>query len=432
MLAAMLFLFMIGLSVRVFAVLATAELKVRHFEPINIAQSLIQDGAYANAYGPGTGPTAHCAPLHPLLVAGLMRIFGSPQRFQLPLSIFACASVALGYALLVPLSVICGFGVRVGLFGGLSGALLPVTFWHQTAGLFDAPFTFLSITALTCLFARWSMRGSLTITDGLMLGIVGAASVLLNPVSAVVIVVCITLNVWQCRSGLQQYVPALATLLLALVLPLLPWGIRNQRALGAFIVTRSNFGLELKVSNNDVVTADLETNIHEPAWQALHPLTSAAEREQLRRLGEVAYHAAKRREATDWILQHPTKFMNLSLSRLALFWFPVMARPWQTMLQALFSIFGLLGLSSLFVRHHRCASLFAVILASYPLVYYIIQASPRYRFPIEGLLLFLGATLAFGIWSRIGPSSNTTTIRSRPGVWALLHLRQSHAAPRSY
>ena len=32
---------------------------------------------------------------------------------------------------------------------------------------------------------------------------------------------------------------------------LLPWGVRNSRELGIFTVTRSNFGLELAIGNND-------------------------------------------------------------------------------------------------------------------------------------------------------------------------------------
>lgn len=58
-------------------------------EPINIAVSLATHGTYADAYGPGIGPPAHCAPLHPLFLSALIRMFGVHAHAALAISVAA-------------------------------------------------------------------------------------------------------------------------------------------------------------------------------------------------------------------------------------------------------------------------------------------------------------------------------------------------------
>jgi hypothetical protein len=133
-----------------------------------------------------------------------------------------------------------------------------------------------------------------------------------------------------------------------------------------------------------------------PEYLAQGPTGSAMERVKVRTMGEVAYNAEKLKLAEAWIRLHPRRFLVMTLERIRYFWFPSMVRPWQTAGEALVTT---LGLWSLFSRGWRgptrnLALLSLVVFAVYPLVYYITVAGLRYRFPLEGLLIFwIGAAL---------------------------------------
>src|SRR5690606_27299597 len=75
---------------------------------------------------------------------------------------------------------------------------------------------------------------------------------------------------------------------------LLPWGVRNSRELGAFTMTRSNFGLELAVGNNDAAQGL-------PAMaEQIHPFESESAARLAAEIGEVAFMGRMRDQAMAW------------------------------------------------------------------------------------------------------------------------------------
>ena len=71
---------------------------------------------------------------------------------------------------------------------------------------------------------------------------------------------------------------------------LAPWAIRNYRVLGAPVFTRSNAGLELRLSNNDLATADEHVNYSNRLYHAYHPLQNPREAVKVRQMGEIEYN----------------------------------------------------------------------------------------------------------------------------------------------
>jgi len=149
----------------------------------------------------------------------------------------------------------------------------------------------------------------------------------------------------------------------------------------------------LQVSNNDMMTADLERNGRRPEFGLVHPYIGAVERTKVKMLGEVSYNRSKERQAFAWIVTHKLRFLQLTAERLRLFWFPDMNRPWQSLFEATLTLAGLGGLALLFWRGNVLALVASVALVAYSAVYYIIQVSPRYRFPLEPMLFLLSAQL---------------------------------------
>ncbi len=359
-------------------------------EPVRVAVSIADHGAYADAYGEGSGPTAHEAPLHPLLLALLIRLFGTGSAAALAINLSAVVAVSLGNTLLPSLSEACELGADPGAAAGLISGLLPLNYWYQTAGSFDAPFAFPALVALLLVSARqWKTPSD---PGACKSGFVSGLSALLNPATLQVTASVVVLSAARTRENLLRALRHQAILVLCVVATLSPWAIFNYFHLGKAIFTRSNFWLEFQVSNNDAATPLLERNTSTPALKRMHPSQDLDQRNLVRALGEPAYMTLKQHEATQWVASHPGKFLWLTLQRAGLFWFPEMSRPWQSGYEAVITLAGFAGMVRMFRNRHPFASFLATSVVSYSLVYAVIQVSPRYRFPIEGLLLLCASS----------------------------------------
>src|SRR5438270_4426897 len=156
-------IFVAGLLVRLTLVLLTYGTTSQvGSEPVEIAISLATTGSYADAYGKGVGPTAYCAPLHPILLSALFRLFGTGSHGALAVHVFGSIAAALAFALLPALAVRSRLDLSTGVLAGMAGALLPVNYWAQTSGVFDAPFTGVALVVLCCLLCQTLRANRLT------------------------------------------------------------------------------------------------------------------------------------------------------------------------------------------------------------------------------------------------------------------------------
>lgn len=389
-------IFGVGLIVRIGVVLATLHVGLYGGgEPYNIAISLADNGTYADAFGRGVGPTAHTAPLLPLILAAIIRLFGVGLTGYLIRVAFTSIAAAMAFALLPALAVRSQLGLPAGVIAGLIGAIAPINFWAQTAGIFDAPYTMLGLIGLCVALSGYWVNGYFPARGAVALGLLSGFICLLNPTIVEVLVGWYVFGMLRFKNDRRELSIFTATAAAVVVICLSPWALRNARALGSAIWTRSNFGLELQVSNNDRATADLEQNVREPDFP--HPFTDSNERNKIRLMGEVAYHETKKKDALSWIGSHPARFAQLALRRIFLFWFPSMARLLQSIAEDLITILAFAGLLSLFRNNHPSAWMFLAVLVCYPAVYLIIQVSPRYRLPIEPILLLLGCIFCINL-----------------------------------
>jgi len=390
--------FVVGLLVRVALVVPNRQTTLlERPEPVQIALSLMTTGRYADAYGAGSGPTAHSAPLHPVLLSVLLRVFGTGAAGALAISVLASAAAALAFALLPALAVAGGIGLTSGVLAGVAGALLPVNFWAQTSGTFDAPLTSVALVGLCLLLCRVWAAAQFTKSEGVAFGAAAGFGCLLNPALIPVLAAWSIASAVRYRLQLRRVLTFFAVAAVVVLSMLAPWAIRNYRVLGSLIWTRSNFGLELQVSNNDIMTADLERNVRMPEFARLHPSGDAGERAKVRMVGEVAYQRSKERQALAWIASHKRRFLLLTAERFRRFWLPNMRRLWQSLFEAALSPLALCGLALLFWKRYAFAWVAATAAVAYPAVYYVIQSTGRYRFPLEPILFLLAASLLCGV-----------------------------------
>jgi hypothetical protein len=332
-----------------------------------------------------------------LVLSLLLRLFGTGAGGARAIQILGSSAAALGFALLPALALAGELGLSTGVMAGLAGALLPINFWAQTKGTFEAPYTSVALVTLCLLVCRVWTRDRFAKSEASVLGAVAGFGCLLTPSLIPVLAAWSMVAIASYRRRLRRVVPFIGVAIAVIVSILAPWAIRNYNALGAFIWTRSNFGLELQISNNDVMTADGEHNVRMPEFAMLHPFASASELVKVREMGEVAYERSKERQAFAWIASHKLRFLSLTAERFRLFWLPNMRRPWQSTMEAVLTFSGMGGLVALWWKKRWFTWVVMPVFVGYSAVYYVIEASGRYRYPLEPILFLLAASLVAGI-----------------------------------
>ncbi len=339
-----------------------------------------------------SGPTAWFTPIFPYFVAGIFKIWGIySETSRVILQTLNCVFAALT---IIPIYGIAKrtFGQGVAIGAAWAWVFLPTALFFPIEWIWD--------TALIGLFLPLIFWATLVLPEkrGLLpwagYGALWAFSVLVNPSIFSLSPFFLAWLVWETRQAAAPWAKPLGAALLVFTIGLVPWTIRNYRVFGKFIVLRSNFGLELWLGNNP--------NVADNMAQWAHPNDNPAEAEQYVRLGEIAYMAEKQHEAVEFMRTHPLDTVNLMFGRFAVTWLATTdvqaLLPGVTLnasglwvLNAVLSLLCLLG--ALFVHRTRRpeAALYAVVLVVFPLVFYMTHSSPRYRFPIDPIILILAA-----------------------------------------
>ena len=112
----------------------------------------------------------------------------------------------------------------------------------------------------------------------------------------------------------------LAPLVVAFAAIQAPWAIRNWREFHAFVPTRSNFGLELRISNRPESFALMEDNVSHGVMRRFHPGLNEDEARQVAEQGEMAYTRAQMADAHAEIRRDPARFLRLTGERFWRFW----------------------------------------------------------------------------------------------------------------
>jgi hypothetical protein len=380
-------IFIIGLFFRVGLLVWTgAYEEPAPTETIAVAHSIVDDHQFANPFPlVRTGPTAHVPPLYTYFLSLLMRLVGPGLAFALFRRTLAAAAVSAQYALLPSLAGATGLGRSVGFLAGMAGAALPLRQWVETAGSHENTFAGLALLVLFRIsIPLWTQERW---KHAALCGIAWGAGVLLSPALlpalVAILIVAPLPDRKLLRNSLVVGVIAVATLI--------PWTVRNYVALGAFVPLRSNFGLELAVSNSDNATG-IET-WNSTSWT--HPYSQASEAEKMRRMGEVGYYAMREKEGVDWIRSHPSRFARLTVLRAVYFWFTPVYGLVKGMFLDLLTACGMLGLALLFRARSPHAAAIAGIWLLFPLPYYFLQVSPRYRYPIDWMVWLLAASAVY-------------------------------------
>lgn len=215
--------------------------------------------------------------------------------------------------------------------------------------------------------------------------------------------------IWACyrlhRNG-ERWPLQVAVALLALVIVVAPWFVRNYQTFHQFIPFRDAFWLVMHVRNNG--------NTSHWAPDEAHPSSNTTEEQEFNRLGELSYMSLKRSEAIQLIRSHPGSYLRLTLRRFVFAWTGFWSfspeylamepgHRWNVLMSMIVLVLMLLGLRHAFREQKSYAILYASILIGFPLVYYFSFTQMSYRHPIDPFVAILaayGAINLFPGWKR--------------------------------
>ena len=362
-----------------------------------MAIQLGRHNQFANPFSKPTGPTAHVAPVYPFLTSNWVRFLGTGNDAGIATGLTNIVFVSAAYCLMPLLAETCSVPILVGILAGIFPAAIPFNAFVEMR-LSEAPLLFLLLTAATIAFLHVLQRDRLSAGPAAGYGLLCGLLLLTSPVVLFVLVGFFLAGLFICgKSGkLRPFLRFAALSALTTVLTLSPWIVRNYRAFGHFFLVRSNFGMELKLSNHDGASPLLDVNEGSDYFYKNHPYWSRSEADSVKQEGEFAYNRRALRTALSWIAAQPVAFLRLCAERFVYFWFMPGWPPFKAII--LFPMVLLAGWGAIrMVREHPVGgSILAIVPLLFPLVYYVVQVANRYRLPMYWTLFFFASYALVG------------------------------------
>lgn len=362
------------------------------FESGNIAHSLASGHGFGSPMRVETGPTAWMTPLYPLLLSVIMRIFGA-YTFA---SWVAAISMNICFSTLVCIPVYFT-GKRLGGEGLAAGAawlwaVFPNAILLSFQSLWDTSLS--ALLGATALWATLRVAESVRKREWAAYGLLWGVILMTN--AAMLSLLALLLG-WAAFCNEKKNAHALRDSALAcgvIVLCCIPWTVRNYRVFHAFVPLRSTLGLQMWVGNNP--------RAH-PIWLGEnHPINDGVERQRYIDKGELAYMAEKGSDAVHYMLTHPRHEAELMAGRFVMLWSGGTLHPFDDFIRTpslwfrfvlLFNVALAFGALIGIVLLIRGRSVYAFPLAAgpvvFPFAYYLTLALPRYRHPIDPILILL-------------------------------------------
>jgi hypothetical protein len=369
------------------------------FESGNIAASLANGHGFSSPFRVDTGPTAWMTPVYPLLLAGVFRVFGT-YTFS---SYVAAAGLNILFATLACAPIffagkrIAGLGVGAG--AAWLWAIFPNAIQIPVESMWDASLA--ALLAATILWATLALSDSrrARLPHWCAYGFLWGFTLMTNPALGSLLPLLLAWMAWRAykKGGAPFSWSILARPLLVAAIAALccvPWTIRNYEVFHHFVPLRSILGLQLAMGNNAAA---------KDFWLGEgHPIHDSAEREKYIQMGEIAYMKEKQDEAVAYILSNPRREVHLIRVRFVGIWAGGATHPWRDFLMVhslyfrfilLFNIFlalgALAGILALFWKRSVYAFPLAVFPVVFPCAYYLTLALPRYRLPIDPIVILL-------------------------------------------
>jgi 4-amino-4-deoxy-L-arabinose transferase-like glycosyltransferase len=355
-----------------------------------VARSIVLGRGFSSPFFPATGPTALVPPLFPYLVASIFHIFG----LYTAKAAFAILSInsLLSALTCIPiyLSARYALGNKVATLAAWGWVFYPYAIYFSAARVWDYALTGLLFT--TCFYIAQRLHDKKRPIAWLGFGVLYGVTVLANPSVLPMFPVFLLFAMFHRRRNGERWLLHGGVAVFSALAILTPWTLHNYRTLHIVRPVRDNFWMECWAGNNG------DTFESNAKWA--HPASSDVEMQRFVAMGEIAYLSEKQALATNFIQRHPVFFVGISLRRALCYWtgFWSFAPAYlqQEPLQnadiffcTSMTVLMLFGVLNFWRQDKKNALPYVILIAFFPLTYYVTHASPDYRQPIEPEIIVL-------------------------------------------
>jgi 4-amino-4-deoxy-L-arabinose transferase-like glycosyltransferase len=360
------------------------------YEAGRIARSIVQGRGFGSPLFEDTGPTAWMTPVYPYLVAGVFKIFGVYTKTSAIVLLSLNALMSALACVLVFLIARVSFGDRIAKWSGWAWAFCPYGIYFPEERIWETWLATLLLCLLFLMVLKFEKEDKLRIWTafGLLWGIAALTSPALLSVLPF-------LAGWliyrRCRRG-QRWFAVNAVAAVAFIAVVSPWFIRNYEVFHRFVPFRDNVGIVLLMGIKG------DTSYWGP--YELGPWHNPQQWNEFKRLGELAYFDEKKHQAIEFIRTHPGWYVWTSIRRAFFLWTGYWSfdrvyleqeplDPPNVFFCSTLTALALIGLWRALRADWSGTLPYALVLFSFPLIYYITSPEVYYRRPIDPLFVIL-------------------------------------------
>jgi 4-amino-4-deoxy-L-arabinose transferase-like glycosyltransferase len=360
------------------------------YETGRIARSIVTGKGFSSPLFADTGPTAWMTPIYPYVVAAVFKVFG----------IYTTASAVVLLTLNALLSALTcipiflfadkSFGPRTAIWSGWTWVFFPYAIYFPVERIWE---TWLATLLFAFLFLM-----ALNLSEGRSLKLWGAYGLLWGIAaltSPSVLAVLPFLGGWIVYRLWRSRKPWFTRNLLAgliFVAVVSPWFIRNYRVFHRVVPFRDNMGMVLRLGTKGKTSY----------WGTydLGPWHNDAEWQQFQKLGELGYMEKEEHQAFLAIRANPGWYLWTSFRRAVFIWTGYWSLdreylaqepfdPYNIPLCTALTMLALIGLRRAFQQHLPFGLPYALLLLTFPLIYYFTSPEVYYRRPLDPMILAL-------------------------------------------
>jgi len=361
------------------------------FEVGMIARSIATGHGFGNPFWGETGPTAWLTPVFPYFLACIFIIFGIKTKAaavaMLTLNSLFSALTCLPIFFVAKKTL----GFREAKWAAWTWAFYPYAVYFSADSMWYHCFLTLLLTLLVLIALH--LESATRLWAWAAFGVLAGLTTLTTPVVLAVLPFLIGWACYRVRQRERNWSVPAGTAVLALLATIAPWLIRNYQTFHRPVFLKDNFWMEICVGNAG-------NDLH--WWNgAVIPPGSAAELAEFQRVGELAFLQEKRSQALSFIETHPGIYVWRCVRRVIFMWSGFWSfqseylreepfDPVNIFFCTLFTLLAWAGLRKAFRDRRDMAILYAFILGTFPIIFYLTHPDLAYRHPIDPEIVILG------------------------------------------
>jgi hypothetical protein len=363
------------------------------YETGRIARSIVEGRGFSSPLFGDTGPTAWMTPVYPYLVAAVFKIFGVYTKASAIVLLSLNALMSALVCVVIFMIARISFGDRVAKWSGWAWAFCPYGIYFPVERIWE---TWLATLLLCVLFlitlkleepANEESLG-LWIAFGLLWGL----EALTSPAVLSALPFLAGWVIYRRHRQGRRWFAVNVVASFAFLAVVAPWFVRNYEVFHRFVPFRDGMGLVLRLGTKG------DTDYWGP--YELGPWHNDAEWNEFQQLGELGYMDHKKQQAIEFIRANPQWYAWTTLRRAVFLWTGYWSLdraylkeepldPPNIFLCTTLTVLALLGLRRAWKLDVGGAVPYALVLFSFPLIYYFTSPEVYYRRPIDPFFVIL-------------------------------------------